>query len=130
MKRAGKRFWLIAGDAFTLLIVTLIGFASHNELQWAFVGRMALSWLPFTLAWWLLAARMQLLDPQRPMSWSLTLDLTVAVFYAATVGMMVRAWVMGGVLLPVFALVMAAVAWPALWLWRWLWRRLLCPSGG
>ncbi len=115
--------WLALGDALTLLLVTLSGFASHNELQAAFIGRMLLSWIPFTLAWWLLTARMGLLDPSAKMSWRLTFDLGVAALYAAALGMLVRAWRLGGVLIPLFALVMAGVAWPALWLWRWLWGR-------
>ncbi len=117
--------WLALGDALTLLIVTLIGFASHNQLSFSFLGRMALSWVPFTLAWWLLAGRMGLLNPRQKLSLRQTLDLTVATFYAATVGMLLRALALRGVLLPVFALVMAAVAWPALWLWRWIWQRYL-----
>ena len=37
--------WLIAGDGLTLLIITIIGFATHGETSASFIPRMAATWI-------------------------------------------------------------------------------------
>src|SRR5512137_2874177 len=53
---------VIAGDAVALAIITVIGFASHGELASAFIPRMAASWIPLCVGWFLLAPSLGLLQ--------------------------------------------------------------------
>jgi hypothetical protein len=50
-----NRYILILGDILAILITTLIGFATHEELNVSFIGRMSAAFFPLTLAWFLLA---------------------------------------------------------------------------
>ena len=50
-----KIYFLIIGDILALLIITLIGFVTHDEMDVSFLGRMSAVFFPLTLAWFLLA---------------------------------------------------------------------------
>ena len=46
---------LILGDIFSILAVTLIGFATHGELNTSFLTRIAAIFFPLVIAWFLIA---------------------------------------------------------------------------
>jgi hypothetical protein len=46
---------LILGDGLILLIVTLIGFATHGESGVSFLPRMSAAFIPLLIGWFLLA---------------------------------------------------------------------------
>ena len=55
-----KNKMLILGDIFVLLIVTLIGFATHGETSISFLPRMLTTYIPLVIVWFLLAPWFQL----------------------------------------------------------------------
>jgi len=63
---------LIIGDILALLVTTLIGFATHNELKSEFFLRMVAAIIPLTIAWFLLAPWFGLFQPDiiRTFAWS------------------------------------------------------------
>src|SRR6266545_4000731 len=50
-----KKSILILGDILTILLVTIIGFATHGEASTSFLPRMAAAFLPLVITWFLLS---------------------------------------------------------------------------
>ena len=46
---------LFLGDILVLLIVTLIGFATHGEMGLSFLPRMAATFIPLCVSWFVVA---------------------------------------------------------------------------
>ncbi len=55
---------LILGDILALLIVTLIGFATHGETSISFVPRLLTTFIPLLIGWFLLAPWFSLLNSE------------------------------------------------------------------
>jgi hypothetical protein len=50
-----RRVVLILGDIISLAVITLIGFANHNELTAFPVNRMLARFIPLLVGWFLIA---------------------------------------------------------------------------
>jgi hypothetical protein len=59
-----KKYFLILGDSLAILIVTIIGFASHGEANTWLLPRMAAVFFPLTIGWFLLAPFLELFQPE------------------------------------------------------------------
>jgi hypothetical protein len=105
-------------DFLTIALVTLIGFATHGEAVWALLPRMAVLFIPLTLAWFLLApwfglfSRETVSDPRR--LWRAPL----AMLFAASPALVVRGLLLNAPILPIFAVVLSAAAAVGILLWR------------
>lgn len=108
---------LLAGDVITLALVTLVGFASHNELGNA-GARMLTTFIPLLTAWLLVAPHLGAFDQQsitdlrqlwRPF-WAMVLAAPFA-------GWMRGAW-LNAPIQPVFVVVLGGVSALALSAWR------------
>jgi hypothetical protein len=116
MKRSS--FLPAAGDVLALGIVTLAGFATHGEADLALLPRMAASFLPLTLSWFLLAPwfgmfeRGILLDPRQ--IWRPAL----AMILAAPLAAILRGLILNTPVIPIFALVLGAASSLGMLVWR------------
>ncbi|MCS7010874.1 MAG: DUF3054 domain-containing protein [Anaerolineales bacterium] len=114
--------WLLLGDTLALALLTIIGFAAHNELSPAYFSRMPATFLPMSLAWFLVAPWLGLFEKrivQNPRQlWRPFLTMLIAAPLAAVL----RAAWLGGVVLPIFVVVLAGsnalgmMTWRAIWL--------------
>jgi hypothetical protein len=109
---------IVIGDGVMHLLVTLLGFASHDTLQGESLTRILATFVPFFIAWlvvalWLgLFSRSRLMDPHQ--LWRPPL----AAVLAAPFGGFVRGlWLQSGVV-PTFILVMAGVTAVGMFIWR------------
>lgn len=107
---------LLGGDGAVLALVTLLGFASHQELGTA-GARMLTTYLPLLIAWLLIAPPLRLYDPGivsnprqlwRPL-WAMLL--------AAPLAGWLRAVWLNHSILPIFVAVLGGVS--ALFLLAW-----------
>ncbi|HEY5669429.1 MAG TPA: DUF3054 domain-containing protein [Anaerolineales bacterium] len=108
---------VLAGDVITLALVTLAGFARHDELDNANF-RMLTTFIPLVLAWLLVAPHLAVFDLQRLSDprqlWR--------PFWAMVLGAPFAGWLRGVMLnspvLPIFVFVLGGVSALALLAWR------------
>ncbi len=114
---------LILGDALALLLVTIIGFATHGETELAFLPRLAAAFVPLTLAWFLLAPWFGLFDESTIRDARQLWRPALTVLFAAPLAVILRAAWLNAAALPLFALIfgltnaLGMVLWRGLWLW-------------
>lgn len=117
--RKTRLLWfVILLDIVVYLLVTLIGFTSHDALLQAPLLRMLATFVPFTTAWfiaapWLGLFRFEIIRERRYLP-----RVLMAVVLAAPLGATLRGFWLGSPILPAFVLVMAAVSGLAMLLWR------------
>ena len=108
---------VLAGDLITLALVTLAGFATHNELGSAGF-RMLTTFIPLLVAWLLLSPHLRVYEPRcynnptqlwRPF-WAMVL--------AAPLAGWLRGFWLNAPVIPVFVLVLGGISSLALLAWR------------
>jgi len=119
----GSRFppWLVCGDILAIAILTVIGFASHGELQTAYLARMSTTFLPLLAGWFLVAPwfglfRNGIADEPRQL-WRPCLAMLLAAPLAGTL----RAAMLGSVVLPLFVGILGGSAALGMLAWRATW---------
>jgi hypothetical protein len=112
-----RNLGVLAGDVITLALVTLAGFATHNELGSAGF-RMLTTFVPLVVAWFLLAPHLRVYDPRcynnpaqlwRPF-WAMVLA-------APMFGWLRGIW-LNAPIIPIFVLVLGGIGSLALLAWR------------
>ena len=124
---------LILGDSLTLLIVTLIGFATHGESGVSFLPRMLAMYIPLLIAWFLLAPWFGLFmvemisTPSQPppfpkAKWgrSQVLKAGVAMLFAGPLAVVLRGLILNAPVIPIFAVVLSVTSALGLIIWRGL----------
>ena len=111
---------LYIGDAIAIVLLTLMGFASHDELNAAFLPRMLAMLVPLTLAWFLLAPWLGLFEPEITSSPKQLWRPAFAMVFAAPFAAVLRSLLLNTAILPVFAVVLAATSAFSMLLWRGL----------
>jgi hypothetical protein len=115
--KSSSKVWVIIGDILVLGLVTLFGFASHDELGSAGT-RMMTTFVPLVFAWglispWLGVFRAEIMDNPRQL-WR--------PFWAMVLAGPMAAWIRGVWLqrpiVPVFVVVLGGVSALALLAWR------------
>lgn len=108
---------VIAGDGITLALVTLVGFARHDELGTAGF-RMLSTFIPLLVAWLLVAPHLGAFDFQRlrePLQ--LWRPFWAMVLAAPLAGWLRGVW-LNAPIIPIFVAVLGGVSALALLLWR------------
>ena len=122
-----SRWILVAGDVLAIAIVTVVGFATHNEADLSFLPRMAIVFLPLTIAWFFLAPWLGLFQQE------ITSDLKqlwrpgFAMAFVASLAVVIRGLILGTPIIPIFAVVLGGVSAFGMVIWRGiyflLWRK-------
>ena len=113
-----KKTNLILGDITAIAIITIIGFATHGEMGVSFLPRMAASFFPVLIGWFLLAPWFGLFDEQVASNPKLLWRVLLAVFFSAPLAVILRASMLGAAALPLFALVLGSTSAFGLLIWR------------
>jgi asparagine N-glycosylation enzyme membrane subunit Stt3 len=115
--KSSSKVWVIIGDILMLGLVTLFGFASHDELGTAGT-RMMTTFVPLVFAWvlispWLGVFRDEIMDNPRQL-WR--------PFWAMVLAGPMAAWIRGAWLqrpiVPLFVVILGGVSALALLAWR------------
>jgi hypothetical protein len=112
---------LILGDIFSLAVITLIGFANHNELLTFPVGRMLASFLPLLAGWFLIAPWLGLFKPEITSNPRQLWRPVLAMLLAAPLTGLLRAVMLNSVVIPLFVLILGGSAALGMLVWRTLW---------
>jgi len=113
-----KKYILAIGDALTLLIVTLIGFTTHGESKLSFLPRMAATYIPLLVAWFLLAPWMQLFDAKINSNLKQFWRPALTMLFAGPLAVVLRGLFLNAPIIPIFAVVLSATSALGLMIWR------------
>jgi hypothetical protein len=113
-----RRNILLGGDVLAFMVITLIGFANHEELDLRLAARILATWIPFCTAWFLIAPWLGLFHTPGAQGFVILCRTPLAALLAAPFGAWLRGLILHSPILPVFVLVMAGVSILTLTLWR------------
>jgi hypothetical protein len=111
---------LFLGDAFALLLTTLIGFITHGEADVSFLPRFLAAWVPLTLAWLLIVPWFGLFQPETISNPRQLWRPVLAMLFAAPLAVVFRGLILNAVIQPVFAIVFGATSALGVVVWRGL----------
>lgn len=109
---------LVFGDTFAIALVTVVGFATHGEADLSFLPRMLASFVPLTVAWFLLSPWLGLFlqeitsDPKqlwRPV---------YAMLFVGPFAVLLRGIILNTPIIPIFAVVLGATSAFGVLIWR------------
>ncbi len=113
-----NKYILILGDILTILITTLIGFATHGEMDMSFIGRMSAVFFPLVVAWFLLAPWFGLFQQEMTSDLSQLWRPMLAMIFSAPFAAVLRGLMLGAPIIPIFAVVLAATSAFGMLIWR------------
>jgi hypothetical protein len=112
------RWILVIGDAAMYAVATLLGFWNHGELGSSMGERFLATLVPFAVAWFVTAPWLGAYRRDRTGSLRELWRPALAAVLAAPLGGILRGLWLGGLVVPVFVLVMAGVTAVAVTVWR------------
>jgi hypothetical protein len=113
-----KNYILILGDLIAIALITIIGFATHGEADISFLPRMATTFFPLSVSWFLLAAVMGLFSQETVSKLKQLWRPALVAFFAAPFAAVLRGFILNAPIIPIFAAVLAASSALGLLLWR------------
>jgi hypothetical protein len=112
--------FLVGGDILAVLLVTIIGFATHGEADLSFLPRMAAAFFPVTIAWFLLAPFLGLFQPEIVSDPRQLWRPAFAMVFAAPLAAVLRGFLLNAPIIPIFAVVLASTSAFGMLVWRWV----------
>ena len=109
---------IILGDILSILAITLIGFATHGELDTSFITRMSALFFPLVIAWFLLSPWLGLFQTEITSSPKQLWRPALAMLFAAPLAAVLRGLILNAPIIPIFAVVLAATSAFGMVLWR------------
>lgn len=109
---------LFISDAVAIALVTFAGFAFHGETDASILPRFLLSYVPLTVAWFIIAPLLGLYQPEITSNPKQLWRPALAMIFAAPLAALVRANILGSMVIPVFANVLAATSALGMAVWR------------
>jgi hypothetical protein len=130
MEERGMKEWndrvgrvvLIIGDGICYLLITTLGFMTHETLSASNIDRLLITFLAFFVAWLLISPWLGLFQREIVASRSGVWRPALAALFAAPMGGWLRSFALGTPMQATFTLVMALISALALSLWRILFR--------
>jgi hypothetical protein len=116
---------LMAGDTLAIAVLTLIGFASHEELALSFIPRMGATFFPVAVSWFVIAPWFGLFQDEYKSKVRLHWRVALAALYASTMAASLRGLILGADIPPVFIVALGVAAVLGMVVWRWLYSRFL-----
>lgn len=101
-------------------LATILGFISHSGESEISIGRVAATFVPFTLAWTVISPRLGAYDPENLKDLKSVWRPALASLYAAPLGAFGRSLVLKTPILVLFVLIMGGVTSVLIVFWRLL----------
>lgn len=109
---------LVVGDIFAILVVTLIGFATHGEADLSFLPRMATMFFPLAVSWFMLSPFLGLFQKDVTSSARQLWRPALAMIFAAPLAAVLRGLLLNAPIIPIFAVVLSATSAFGMLIWR------------
>ena len=113
-----KKIILILGDILTIAILTFIGFATHGEANISSIPRMATTFFPVLVSWFLIAPWLGLFDEQVIANPKLLWRILLAMVFIAPLAVILRATLLHSAVQPLFALILGGSNMLGMLVWR------------
>lgn len=113
-----NKYLLTAGDIIAILIVTLIGFATHGEADISFLPRMAAMFFPLLISWFLLAPFLGLFDLNVTSNVTQLWRPALTMIFAGPVAAVLRGLILSAPIIPIFAVVLSVTCAFGMFIWR------------
>jgi len=113
-----NRSILILGDIFALGLVIIIGFATHGETDLSFLPRVAATFFPLLIGWFLLAPRFGLFQDEVIHSARQLWRPALTALFAAPLAAVLRGLILNAPIIPIFAIVLGVVSALGMVIWR------------
>ena len=113
-----KKSILVVGDIVTMLLITIIGFASHGEEGIAFLPRMAVIFFPLTIAWLMIIPWSGLFRPEIIFNPKQLWRPAFAMIFVAPLTVVLRGLILHETIIPIFAVVLSVTSAFGMVVWR------------
>jgi hypothetical protein len=113
-----KKTILIFGDILAIAMLTFIGFATHSEVGFSYILRMATTFFPVLVSWFLIAPWLGLFDEQVIVNPKLLWRILLTMFFAAPLAVILRATLLHSAAQPLFALILGGSNAFGMLMWR------------
>jgi hypothetical protein len=113
-----KKTTLMLGDILAIAILTILGFATHNEFGFSYVTRMGTTFFPMLIGWFLAATWVDLFDERVISNPQLFWRILLAMLFAAPLAAVLRAALLHSTAQPLFVLVLGATNALGMLVWR------------
>lgn len=120
-----SQFFLILGDLLAIAVITVIGFASHGETDASFLPRMAATFVPMAVSWFVLAPALGLFDAERVGNARQLWRPAWGAFFASQSAVILRGLWLNSPVLPLFGIILGGSAALGMIVWRGIWMWLL-----
>lgn len=120
---------LIFGDILAIALLTIIGFATHQESDYSFLPRMAAFFFPLCISWFLLAPALGLFQQHTVSNPRQLWRPVLAAFFAAPLAAVLRGFLLNAPIIPIFAAVLAGTSALGMIIWRGLYVVIKRKSG-
>ncbi|HSQ40302.1 MAG TPA: DUF3054 domain-containing protein [Anaerolineales bacterium] len=118
-----NRRLLVFGDLLAMAVITVIGFATHGETDASYLPRMAATFVPLAVSWFILAPALGLFEAERVRSTRQLWRPAWGAFFAAQLAVILRGLWLNAAVLPLFGLILGGsaalgmVVWRGIWIW-------------
>jgi len=111
---------LVLGDILTIVLLTIIGFATHGEADVSFLPRMAALFFPLSVSWFLLAPALGLFQRETISEPKQLWRPALTAIFAASLAAVLRGFILNAPIIPIFAAVLSLSAAVGMVVWRGL----------
>ena len=113
-----KNYFLMLGDIFAMLAITLAGFATNGELNTSLIPRMSALFFPLVIAWVLLSPWFGLFQTEITSNPKQLWRPALAMLFAAPLAATLRGLILNAPIIPIFVIVLAVTSAFGMLLWR------------
>ncbi len=119
-KFMNKNLPLLLGDILAMAILTVIGFATHAEMNASYLPRMGAVFFPVLVSWFMIAPWFGLFDEQIITNSKLLWRIPLAMLFAAPLATLLRSALLESLAIPLFALILGGSNALGMLVWRWM----------
>lgn len=112
---------LILGDLLAIAVITVIGFVTHGETDASYLPRMAATFVPMAVSWFILTPALGLFEAERVRSTRQLWRPACGAFFAAQLAVILRGLWLNAAVLPLFGLILGAMSALGMIVWRGIW---------
>jgi len=113
-----NRNFLILGDILAIGFIAFIGFATHGETGLSFLPRMAATFFPLVIGWFLLAPRLGLFQDEVIYHARQLWRAALTALFAAPLAAVLRGFMLNTPIIPIFAIVLGMASALGMVVWR------------